>query len=371
MNGIAFIVTGIGDFKERGIQSIASLILFALAVCGWFQPLSLAQTTLCGRQPAVPVGDGAYNVQSNEFNSRARECIRVNGVGFAVTESAISSGGPGAYPLIYKGCHWGKCTLNSGLPVQVSTLSSLRSNWSTRQPESGDYVTAYDIWFNTTPATSGRPDAAELMVWLNHTPGMRPAGEKTASGVRIGGAAYDLWERRGDSGNYIAYVRTRPIASVSNLDLKALLRDAMGRGYLRSEWYLISIEAGFELWKGGAGLETTGFSATVKNTLGEAVLNIWWPKAKAVLAGTQPFKARLANVPVDAYQMYWSVDGGKLNSMANDSTDMRHKEASVDFSSWKWREAGRRYGPFNVTFTAKDLSGEVVREKTISVYVAK
>src|SRR5258708_26764356 len=31
-------------------------------------PPASAQTTLCGRQPAIPVSDGLYNVQSNEFN---------------------------------------------------------------------------------------------------------------------------------------------------------------------------------------------------------------------------------------------------------------------------------------------------------------
>ncbi|MBZ5521865.1 MAG: hypothetical protein LAP21_06455 [Acidobacteriia bacterium] len=347
------------------------IVLLALAVCGPFCPSAPAQTTLCGRQPAFPVSDGAYNVQSNEFHSRDRECIRVNGAAFTVVESEITSGGPGAYPLIYKGCHWGTCTSKSGLPVQVSTLRRLKSDWETRQPASGDYVTAYDIWFNTTPTTRGRPDGAELMIWLNHTSGLRPEGSKIASGIRIGGAAYDIWANRKSGGNYLAYVRSRPTASVSDLDLGAFIRDAMGRGYVDGDWYLISVEAGFELWQGGAGLETVAFSATLKNNLGNASLNIWWPRGKAPLSGVHPFKARLANVPVSAYQMYWSVDGGRLNRMTDNSTDLYHKEASVDFSGWRWRDAGDRFGPFRVTFTAEDLSGAIVREKTVTVYVAK
>jgi hypothetical protein len=34
-------------------------------------------------------------------------------------------------------------------------------------------------------------------------------------------------------------------------------------GYTQSDWYLIDVEAGFELWQGGAGLETNSFSVDV------------------------------------------------------------------------------------------------------------
>jgi hypothetical protein len=166
-------------------------------------------------------------------------------------------------------------------------------------------------------------------------------------------------------------VRSSPVDSVKEFDLRAFTRDAIRRGYIRQDWYLISVEAGFELWQGGAGLETVNFSAAAKNNLGKAALNIWWPKEKAVLSGVQSFKARLANMPVDAYRISWSVDGGKPNPMSDDSTDLNHKEASVDFSEWRWRDSGRRYGPFHITFTVEDLSGAMVRQKTVTVYVAK
>jgi len=42
--------------------------------------------------------------------------------------------------------------------------------------------------------------------------------------------------------------------SVNNLDLGPLAADAVARGYMPSMWYLIDVEAGFELWQGGAGL---------------------------------------------------------------------------------------------------------------------
>ncbi|MDT7742209.1 MAG: hypothetical protein QOE59_1287, partial [Actinomycetota bacterium] len=39
-------------------------------------------------------------------------------------------------------------------------------------------------------------------------------------------------------------------------------RDAMLRGVVKSNWYLTSVQAGFEPWTGGTGLRTNSFSVT-------------------------------------------------------------------------------------------------------------
>ncbi len=328
-----------------------------------------AQVSLCGDQPGIAVSNGIYNVINNEFNSAAPECIDVTDKGFRVTQSAITSGSPGGYPSIYKGCHWGVCTSQSGLPIQVSTLAGLKSDWATIQPASGQYVAAYDLWFNTTPATQKRPDGAELMIWVNRVGGLLPAGSRAASNVKISGASYNVYLKKDE--HYIAYVKTQAATSVENLDLQAFIKDAASRGYIQREWYLICVAAGFELWQGGAGLATNSFSVTAENSLSKAKLKVWWPADQAKVSGTQSFKARLDKTPITAYRMYWSVDGGKSNLMADSSEGFEHKEASIDFSSWRWSDGGDYYGPFLVTFTAEDLSGVTAVQKTIRLYVAK
>jgi hypothetical protein len=55
-------------------------------------------------------------------------------------------------------------------------------------------------------------------------------------------------------------VRTSRTASVRNLDLKAFTLDAVGRGYINRSWYLSGVEAGFEIWRDGAGLASESFS---------------------------------------------------------------------------------------------------------------
>ena len=227
-----------------------------------------ATTTLCNSQTAS-VGGGAYTIQNNEWGSGAPECITTDGsADFTVANSSIANptnGAPGGYPAIYKGCHWGACTPGSGLPVQVSNIhaGTVTTSWSTSQPGgSNAYDVAYDIWFNQTPTISGQPNGTELMIWLNHDGPVQPFGSQVASNVSIGGRGYNVWYGK-QAWNTLSYTMTSGTTSVSNLDLQDLVADAVKRGYISSSWYLIDVEAGFELWQGGAGLATNAFSVNV------------------------------------------------------------------------------------------------------------
>ena len=227
-----------------------------------------ATTPLSGMQ-SRPVAGGAYTLQNNEWGSGAPESVTTNGnVGFTVTNSSINNAtnaAPGGYPSIYAGCHWGNCT-SGGLgahPVQVATLTSpgtVTTSWKTTQPGgSAAYDVAYDLWFNHTPAATGQPDGAELMVWLNHHGPVQPFGSQVGTAT-IGGVSYQVWEGGQPWGDTITYVMASPATSVRGLDVGALAADAVRRGYIRMSWYLIDVEAGFELWRGGAGLATDSFS---------------------------------------------------------------------------------------------------------------
>ena len=230
-----------------------------------------ATTTLCTLQTAR-VGGGSYIVQNNEWNSGAPECVTTDGnAGFAVANSAISNGtggAPGGYPSIYQGCHWGMCS-SGGLaakPVQASDLGTVdvTTSWSTIQTRGGAYDVAYDIWFNQTPTTTGQPDCLELMVWLNHNGRVRPFGSEAAANVRIGGHSYNVWQGPQSSWTTVSYAMTSGTTSVRNLDIGQLAQDAIRRGYLPGSCWLIDVEAGFELWQGGAGLATKSFSVSVR-----------------------------------------------------------------------------------------------------------
>jgi cellulose 1,4-beta-cellobiosidase len=230
-----------------------------------------ATTTLCQEQTAA-VG-GSYIVQNNEYDSSASECVTTDGnADFTVANSGIANatnGSPGAYPSIYQGCHWGNCS-SGGLtttPIQVSALTTgqVTTSWSTTQPggSANAYDVAYDIWFNQTPTTSGQPNGTEMMVWLNHNGSVQPFGSEVASNVSIGGHTYNIWYGTQSSWDTVTYDMTTASTSVSGLDVGTLTQNMVSRGYTQSSWYLIDVEAGFELWQGGAGLATNSFSVSV------------------------------------------------------------------------------------------------------------
>jgi Glycosyl hydrolase family 12/Cellulose binding domain len=293
---------------------------------------------LCNSQ-RLAVDGGAYTVQNNEWGSGARECLAVGGAGgFTVTRSAIAnstSGAPGGYPSIYRGCHWGSCTPHSGLPVPVSRLLSpgtVTTTWATAQPGAGAYDVAYDIWFSRAPSTGGQPDGAELMIWLNHHGPVRPFGTQVSTAA-IGGRSYDVWFGK-QAWNTISYSMVAGTTSVRDLDIGQFAADALRRGYIQKSWYLIDVEAGFELWQGGAGLTTDSFavnipgggSAPIANgataarpapssapaaagascTVTYSVVHTWpgGLQAQAVLTNT-------GTSPVSGWTLTWSFAGGQ------------------------------------------------------------
>ncbi len=252
--------------------ALAAAIASAAAVTVAAAASAHAATTVLTGSQSTPVAGGAYTVQNNEWGSSAPESITTHGgADFTVANSSISNAtnsAPGGYPSIYAGCHWGSCT-QGGLaadPVQVSTLTdpgTVTTSWSTSQPGgSSDYDVAYDIWFNQTPSTKGQPNGTELMIWLNHNGPVQPFGSKVASNVSIGGRSYDVWFGK-QAWNTVSYTMTSGTTSVRNLDVGAVTADAVHRGYIQKSWYLIDVEAGFELWQRGAGLATKSFSVNL------------------------------------------------------------------------------------------------------------
>ncbi|MBB5897861.1 cellulose binding domain-containing protein [Kutzneria kofuensis] len=225
-------------------------------------PAAHADTTTCSGTGTIPAGD--YLIQANEWNSTDRQCLTyTGGTAWSVSTANfnLSGGAPATYPSIYKGCHWGMCTANSGMPIQVSKLGSATTSWSTVQPASGAYDVAYDIWFNSAPTTTGQPDGTEVMIWLNSRGGVQPFGSRTGTSGAAG-MNWAVWTGQQTSWKIISYVLDPGATSVTNLDLKSLINDAVARGSINPSHYLIDVEAGFEIWQGGQGLATNSFSVT-------------------------------------------------------------------------------------------------------------
>jgi len=63
------------------------------------------------------------------------------------------------------------------------------------------------------------------------------------------------------SWNCISYEAVSGVTS-ANLNLMPFFNDAISRGQLEAAWWLLDVEYGFEIWKGGAGLAVDSFSVS-------------------------------------------------------------------------------------------------------------
>lgn len=252
------------DAEEiRMRRFLISAVVLASLACSSSAP-ARAATSTCAQFGTVPVAGGTYVFQNNVWNSSETQCASVDTTSgaWSITQASFdlaTNGAPASYPSVYRGCHWGNCTAQNPLPIQVSKLGSARSTWSTTQVAAGAYNVAYDIWTNSSASTSGTPNGSEIMIWLNSRGGVQPAGSKIAT-VSIAGATWNVWTTRMGGWNYIAYQRTAGVTSITDLDLRAFILDSVQRGSTNASWYLIGVEAGFEIWKGGQGLGSTAFS---------------------------------------------------------------------------------------------------------------
>jgi cellulase/cellobiase CelA1 len=219
-----------------------------------------AVTQICDRFGSARVQGGRYIVQNNEWGDSVGQCISVTETGFTVTagnHNKPTNGAPGAYPSIYRGCHYNNCSTSSGLPAQVSTLGPLASSAQVTVPSSGSWNASYDLWLDPTPRVDGQNTGAEIMIWINHLGPPQPVGSRVGT-VTLAGATWDVWF--GNSGwNVVSYVRQQTTTSFDG-NLRSFVDDAVARGHAQRAWYLTSVQFGFEPWVGGPGLAVDSFS---------------------------------------------------------------------------------------------------------------
>jgi hypothetical protein len=242
---------------------LAAAVVAPLLAVGLVAAPAHAEPVLCGQWDTASIEGGRYNVQNNVWGASTRQCIDVDQQGgFAVTQADhnnATNGAPAAYPSIFAGCHYANCTTGSNLPLRADSpgFAGVRSSVAYTYPGSGTWNASYDLWFDPTPRTDGQNTGAEVMIWLNHQGPIQPIGSQVGT-VSLAGATWEVWF--GSIGwNVISYVRTSPAATL-DFAVDTFYGDAVSRGYAERSWYLTSVQAGFEPWVGGAGLEVDDFS---------------------------------------------------------------------------------------------------------------
>ena len=219
--------------------------------------------TMCsehsGFAAQTPVAGGAYTVMVGEWGVRAPLCLRTDGgPDFTITASSISMPIACAFPDITV------TGPRNGMPVQLSRLGSPTTTWNTAVPAQGDFNVAYDITIGPRRNSTTWAGGAEVMVWIATRGHPYPLGRIVATHVPVSGSYYTVYmlprPPRTDYWTVVTFVREQQTQSVTNLDLGRVIRLGEGFGSIPPTMYLLKVQAGIELIKGGQGFATTYFS---------------------------------------------------------------------------------------------------------------
>lgn len=246
----------------RGLFAALLSALAAVAALLVAAPPAQADTVIC-EQYGSTVIQGRYVVQNNRWGTSAAQCVTATDTGFRVTQadgSVPTNGAPKSYPSVFNGCHYTNCSPGTNLPAQVSTISSAPSSISYGYVSDAVYNASYDIWLDPTPRTDG-VNRTEIMIWFNRVGPIQPIGSPVGT-ASVGGRSWEVWTGSNGSNDVISFVAPSAISNWS-FDVMDFVDQTVARGMAQSNWYLTSVQAGFEPWQNGAGLAVNSFSSAV------------------------------------------------------------------------------------------------------------
>jgi hypothetical protein len=305
----------------RTLRELLGTLLTALAVVAALITTAApaqADTTICEPFGTTTV-QGRYVVQNNRWGTSETQCISVSDTGFKVTQadgSVPTNGAPKSYPSIFNGCHYTNCSPGTNLPAQLSTVSSAPTSISYGYVSNAVYDAAYDIWLDPTPRRDG-VNRTEIMVWFNKAGSIQPVGSQVGTAT-VAGRSWQVWSGNNGGNDVLSFVAPSTITSW-NFDVMDFVRQAVSRGMAQNDWYLTSIQAGFEPWQNGAGLSVNSFASTV-NTGGTGPGDPGGPVACKVSYGTDVWQggftanatvSNTGSVAIDNWKLAFTLPSGQ------------------------------------------------------------
>ncbi|MFJ8631871.1 cellulose binding domain-containing protein [Streptomyces sp. NPDC093568] len=302
----------------RGTWAALVTTLATVAALFAATPPAQADTTVC-EQFGSTVVQGRYVLQNNRWGTSDPQCVTSTDTGFRLTRadgSVPTSGAPKSYPSLFNGCHYTNCSPGTNLPAQLARISSAPSSISYGYVGDAVYNASYDIWLDPTPRTDG-VNKTEIMIWFNKVGPIQPIGSQVGTAT-VGGRTWQVWSGGNGSNDVLSFVAPSAIGGWS-FDVMDFVRQAVARGLAQNNWYLTSVQAGFEPWQNGAGLAVNSFSSTVNTGAGPGgpggvttcevsyATNVWQGgfTANVTVSNT-------GSVPVDGWRLAFTLPSGQL-----------------------------------------------------------
>ncbi|WP_030759547.1 cellulose binding domain-containing protein [Streptomyces griseus] len=252
--------------RPRTVPGALGALLLALAgvlaaLVGTAAPAG-ADTLVCEQYGTATV-QGRYVVQNNRWGTGAAQCVTATDTGFRVTRadgSVPTDGPPKSYASLFNGCHYTRCSPGTALPARIDGIAGAPSSIAYGFVDDAVYNASYDIWLDPAPRTDG-VNRTEIMIWFHRTGPVQPIGSPVGTAT-VGGRSWQVWTGGNGTNDVISFVAPSALAEWS-FDVMDFVRETVARGMARNDWYLTSVQAGFEPWQNGTGLSVNSFSSTV------------------------------------------------------------------------------------------------------------
>jgi hypothetical protein len=312
--------------QAQATRGLLGALLSALVLLGTLVTAAApaqADTTICEQFGSTTI-QNRYVVQNNRWGTSAEQCVTATDTGFRLSRadgSVPTNGAPKSYPSVFNGCHYTNCSPGTNLPARVSSISAAPSSISYGYVGDAVYNASYDIWLDPTPRTDG-VNRTEIMIWFNRVGPIQPIGSPVGTAT-IGGRSWEVWSGSNGSNDVLSFVAPSAISSWS-FDVMDFVRHTVSRGLAGTDWYLTSVQAGFEPWQNGAGLSVNSFSSTVQ-TGGGNPGNPGTPAACKVTYGTNVWSggftadvtvANTGSAPVDNWRLAFTLPSGQRITQA-------------------------------------------------------
>ncbi|GHO80610.1 hypothetical protein KSD_83810 [Ktedonobacter sp. SOSP1-85] len=172
-----------------------------------------------------------------------------------------------SYNCAVLGWHWGWKLSDTGLPLQLCEHRNVQTSWDFHLQETtpGSLNVSYDLWLSSDPHLGNANADHEIMIWLYQSGDIRPIGTKQTS-IALGGTTWELWEGSLPQCGWPvhSFLHTSNTTSQA-LDLREFFDYLVERGLSTSQ-YLISVEAGAEVFTGAGRLDTTAYFVEIGAT---------------------------------------------------------------------------------------------------------
>ena len=225
-------------------------------ICQFFHARQLPTTFPCGVFEQIPVTSVFYYHNNlwglDTANGTNYQCLNGTTVTYLWFNGPSNLPTVKAYPAFVTGWHFGlPYTQGVGnIPVKVSLRSTIMVNWSVTHTNTGGgfewWNTAFDCWLGATPNPTF--PSVEIMIWMNRVI-MSPIGVFMGYVTVWGNVTFQFYNYAVPTQAWPTYSFLQNVSTwnFTNVDIYPFFDYLLTNSFIKSDHYIISIQAGNEI----------------------------------------------------------------------------------------------------------------------------